>query len=100
MFGVNRNGTTIGNVSDSNRPGGIAVPVMSYADNAANNATTPETCQFWYADAPATSSTLTYTPWIRSRIAQTIRINRTWNDANNRSYKYMQSQVTIFEVSR
>lgn len=100
LFGVNRNGTTLGNVSNLNRPGGIGVPVMSWASSSSNNASTPETCQFWYGDAPGTSSTLTYTPWIRSRSGQTIRINRTWTDTDNRAYNRMQSQVTIFEISR
>lgn len=98
-FCLSRNGTRLqGAPSDGVKNAGIAVPVMSYAANAANNSSTPEVCSFWYQDAPGTTATLTYTPVIRSNVAQTIRINRTWDDTNANTHERMISQITIIEL--
>jgi len=100
-FCLDRNGTKIGNThTDGLKNPGIAVPVMSYAAAASNNDSTPEACQFWFSDSPNTSSTLTYTPVIRSSAAQTFRINRTWTDSNTSSFERMISGMIVLEVSQ
>lgn len=104
-FCVRRTGPSVGtnflgtNHSDGLRNVGIAVPVMSYAAAAGNNDSTPEACQFWYSDTPNTSGAVTYTPFVRSTIEQTIRINRTWTDTDSSSYERMISGIIVLEVS-
>lgn len=99
-FCLDRNGTKIGNShTDGLKNPGIALPVMSYAANAVNDDSTPEACQFWYSDSPNTTSTLTYTPVVRSSTAQTFRINRTWTDTNAVGFERMISGMIVLEVS-
>lgn len=104
-FCVRRSGPSVGTnfLGTSHIDGvknvGIAVPVMSYAAAAANNASTPEACQFWYSDSPNTTGAVTYTPFIRSALAQTVYINRTFTDSNTTSFERMISGMIVLEVS-
>jgi hypothetical protein len=98
-FCLNRNGTIIGRALANLRNAGISIPAISYAANAANDASTPESSQFWFSDNPGTTSTLTYTPVIRDAATQTIRINRTWTDSDTVNFERMISGMMILEVS-
>lgn len=100
MFGLRRNGTSIGENPGSVAAGssrGIYAPALSYY--AADGASTPETCVFDYFDSPTTTATLTYQVFINTTYASTMYTNRTVTAAGA-AYEHGSSSITLWEIAQ
>lgn len=101
MFGVRRNGASIGENPGSATAGssrGINTPVLSYY--AADGNSTPEMCVFDYLDSPASISALTYQVFINAVYASTMYTNRVVNAAAGGIYEYGSSSITLWEIAQ
>ena len=102
LFHVLKNGSsiTVPTVSFSNRNYGLIPPGESYAVNAGNFGSTPCTADYWWMDAPGTTSSVTYAAGCRFSYSQgTECINRTRSDSNTTGYERMSSEIVVMEVT-
>jgi len=64
---------------------GVRMPVngiFTIGQTPAENATTPETCNFTYVDNPNTTNQVTYELYVKSSSAQSFYLNRTVTDSD------------------
>lgn len=102
LFHVLRNGSTLTTptVAPSNRNYGLIPPGESYAANGGNFGTTPCTADYWWMDAPGTTSSVTYAAGCRFSYSQgTECINRTRDDVNGTARERMSSEIVVMEVT-
>lgn len=100
MFGIKRNGTSIGENPGSANAGssrGISTPVLSYY--AADGNSTPEVCIFDYLDSPSSTSSLTYQVFINASYASTMYTNRVAGATLSSVYEYGRSNITLMEIA-
>lgn len=101
MFGVRRNGVSIGENPGSATAGssrGINTPVLAYY--AADGNSTPEMCVFDYLDSPASTSALTYQVFVNAVYASTMYTNRVVNSGVSGIYEYGSSTITLWEIAQ
>lgn len=101
MFGIKRNGNTVGqNTLSGAGDGAVGITCSSLSYYAGDASTTPETCYFDYLDSPATTSSLTYQVYINvCNNAATLYTNRTISSGNSSS-EYGCSSITLWEIAQ
>jgi len=101
LFHVMRNGSsiTVPTVGFFDRAYGLLPQGESYAANAANDATTPAGCDFWWMDHPNTTSSVTYSYGIlKKNNNDVVYINRTQSDGATGNER-LSSAITVMEVT-
>jgi hypothetical protein len=94
MFGIKRNGTSIGAPVSGSTSIGITMAALSYYANDGNS--TPEMCMFDYLDSPASTSATTYQVYVNATIAVTLYTNRTVGGGG----EFGTSSVTLMEIAQ
>lgn len=94
MFGLKRNGVSVGAPLTGTTSRGITMSALSYYVSDANS--TPEICMFDYYDSPASIAPVTYQVFVNSTVAATLYTNRTVG-VNG---EFGCSSITLMEIAQ
>jgi len=101
MFGVSRNGVSIGENPGSTTAGssrGIAPSLLTYYADDGNS--TLEVCHFTVLDSPNSAALLTYQVFVNASAARTLFTNRVVNGAAGSNFEYGSSSITLWEIAQ
>ena len=94
MFGIKRDGTSVGAPLGGTSSIGISMASLSYYASDGNS--TPEICMFDYLDSPASISAVTYQVYTNCTTATTLYTNRTVGAGG----EFGSSSITLMEIAQ
>lgn len=97
MFGLKRNGTSIGANSTTGAAQGISMASLCYYSN--DGSSTPEVMYFDYYDTPNSTSALTYQVFACTTNGNTLYTNRTVT-AGGSGLESGTSRITVWEIAQ
>jgi hypothetical protein len=96
MFGIKRNGTTIGLNPSYTGTAAQGISMASIGYYASDAASTPEMMYLDYYDSPSSTSALTYQVYASSAEAPTLYTNRTVGTGG----EFGRSSITLWEIAQ